>query len=184
MMDREIRIPGPLRELHGETSTVFDLILVYAVGVAAGVLALVFAQSRMTGMEWWKAVLLFVVAVDVCGGAVACFTPGTALYYESRPRLRWVFIFVHFVEPGLLFVLFGGRFAYWAFLYVFTAAAASLVNVVQDQHRRGVLAAGLLALGIMILLPVGIATPFLVWFGPVYMIKLILAFAARRTGNR
>ena len=105
MMDREIEIPGPLRLLHGETSTVFDLILVYAVGAAAGVLALVFAQSRVASMEWWKAILLFVVAMDVSGGAVACFTPGTALYYESRPRLRWVFIFVHFVEPGLLFVM-------------------------------------------------------------------------------
>ena len=183
MMDREIGIPGPLRLLHGETSTVFDLLLVYAVGAAAGVLALVFAQSRVAGMEWWKALLLFAVAVDICGGAVACFTSGTARYYESRPRLRWAFIVGHILEPGLLFVLFGGRFAYWAFLYVFTAAAASLVNIVEDGHRRVVLAAGLVALGIMVLLPVGLATPYLVWFGPVYMIKLILAFAARPTGS-
>ena len=181
MIDREIVIPGPLRPLHGETSTVFDLLLVYGVGVAAGILALVFAHSRVASMEWWKSLLLFLVAVDVCGGAVACFSPSTALYYEDRPRLRWIFIFIHFVEPAILFVLFDGRIAYWLFLYVFTVAAASLLNIIPDRRRRGVLAAGLVTLGIMILLPVGLATPFLVWFGPVYMIKLILAFAVRRS---
>ena len=84
-MDREIAIPGPLRLLHGESATIFDLLLVYAVGIASGVLALVFAQSRVAVMEWWKALLLFVVALDVCGGAVACFTSSTARYYEERP---------------------------------------------------------------------------------------------------
>jgi hypothetical protein len=180
-MDREIAIPGPLRLLHGESATVFDLLLVYAVGIASGVLALVFAQSRVAALEWWKGLLLFLVALDVCGGAVACFTSSTARYYEERAQLCWVFIFIHFVEPGILFLLFDGRLGYWIFLYVFTAAAASLVNVITNPGRRQVVAVGCVALGIMILLPVGVATPFLVWFGPVYMIKLILAFAARRT---
>jgi len=180
-MDREIAIPGPLRFLHGESATVFDLLLVYAVGIASGILALVFAQSRVAAMEWWKALLLFLVALDVCGGAVACFTTGTTRYYEDRPQLRWVFIFVHFVEPAILFALFDGRLGYWIFLYVFTAAAAALVNVIAEPRRREVVAGVCVALGIMILLPVGVATPFLVWFGPVYMIKLIIAFAARRS---
>jgi hypothetical protein len=180
MRDNEIRIPGPLRVLHGARATGLDLILVYAVGAAAGVLAILFAHSRVAVMEWWKTVLLFLVTLDVCGGLVACFSAGTAIYYESRPRLRWVFIFVHVVEPAILYLLFDGRLGYWLFLYVFTVAAASLVNVVGSRRQRETLAAALVALGTMILLPVGIATPFLVWFGPVYMLKLVLGFAVRR----
>jgi hypothetical protein len=55
------------------------------------------------------------------------------------------------------------------------------VNVVSERSRQEVLAVGLVALGVLITLPLGLDMPFLAWFGPVYMIKMILAFAVRRT---
>ncbi len=179
-MEHEVTIPRPLRVIHGESATLFHVLLVYAVGVLFGVLALVFAFSRVEALPWWKAALLFLVAADVSGGVVAFFTPGTGAYYAGRPGLRWGFLFIHFVQPGLLCLLFGGRLAYWGFLYVFTMAAASLVNVIRGRDRQEPAAAALLVIGIVVLLPTGLATPFLAWFAPVYMLKLILVFAVRR----
>jgi hypothetical protein len=176
----DVRIPGPLRLIHGETAPLFDVLLVYVVGILFGVLALVFAFTRVEALQAWKAAILFVLAADVSGGAVAGFTPGTGAYYGSRPGLRQGFILLHFFEPGLLFLLFGGRLAYWIFLYAFTVAAASLVTIIPGQTRQQGAAAALVVIGIVILMPIGLSTPFLAWFGPVYMLKLILGFGARR----
>ena len=180
-MDSEIRIPGFLRPIHGESAAVFDVVLVYVVGAVFGVLALVFAWSRVESLPLWKAAVLFVLAADVSGGAVACFSGGMGAYYETRPALRWGFIFSRFIEPGLLFLLFDGRLGYWLFLYVYTVAAASLVSIIPGRARREGAAAALVVIGIVIILPVGLSTPFLAWFGPVYMLKLILGFGVRRS---
>ncbi len=181
MLDSAVRIPGPLRLIHGETAPLFDVLLVYVVGVVFGLLALLFAFTRVEALPAWKAVMLFLLAADVSGGAMAGFTAATDAYYGSRPGLRWAFIFIHFIEPGLLFLLFDGKIAYWIFLYAFTVAAASLVNIIPGRARQQGAAAALVVIGIVILLPIGLSTPFLVWFGPVYMLKLILGFAVRRS---
>jgi len=175
-----VRIPGLLRLVHGETPRLFDVLLVYAVGIAFGVVALVFAYSRVESLPAWKAVVLFLLAADVSGGTVAGFSSSTGAWYASRPGLKLGFIFVHFVEPGLLCLLFDGRLAYWAFLYGFTVAAASLVTVIREPSRQQPAAAALVVIGTVVLLPIGLATPFLAWFGPVYMLKLILGFGVRR----
>ena len=114
---------------------------------------------------------------------MAGFTAGTDAYYGNRPGLRWGVIFIHFIEPGLLFLLFDGRLAYWIFLYAYTAASASLVNVIPGGQRQQGAAAALVVIGIVILLPIGLSAPFLAWFGPVYMLKLILGFAVRRSAG-
>jgi len=174
------RIPGPLKLIHGEGPTAFDVILVYVVGIVFAILALVFAYSRVEALPPWKAALLFLVALDTSGGVAAGFTRSTDRYYAARPALRWVFIFAHFLEPAILSLLFDGRLAYWIFLYGYSVAAASLVNVMRDRARQEPAAAALLVVGIVLLLPIGAGTPFLAWFGPVYMLKLIAAFAVRR----
>jgi hypothetical protein len=179
-VDSEVKIPGFLRPILGETSTVFDVLLVYLVGAVFGVLALVFAYTRVVSLPLWKAAILFLLAADVSGGAIACFSAGMSAFYENRPDLRWGFIFIHFIEPGLLYLLFDGRLGYWLFLYAYTAAAASLVNIIPGQARQEGSAAALVVIGIVVLLPIGLSTPFLAWFAPVYMVKLVLGFGVRR----
>lgn len=161
----------------------FDVLLVYIVGVVFGVLALLFAYTRVESLPLSKAAILFLLAADVSGGVVACFSAGVGAFYERRPGMRWGFIFIHCIEPGLLYLLFDGRLAYWLFLYAYTAAAASLVTIVPGRARREGAAAALVVIGIVILLPIGLSTPFLAWFGPVYMLKLILGFGVRRTAR-
>ena len=181
MRGNEILVPRGLREIHGESATLFDLLLVYATAVVFGVLALVFAWSRVADLPWWKSVLLFLAAADLSGGIVANFSVPTDRWYAERPALRWGFIFIHVIHPAVLYFIFGGPPAWWAFLYVYTVAAASIVNVIAERSRQETAAAGLLLLGIVITLPLGLDMPFLAWFAPVYMIKLISAFAVRRS---
>jgi hypothetical protein len=176
----EVRVPGVLRLIHGETAPLVDVLLVYAVGAVFGALALVFATTRVEALPLWKAAVLFVLAADVSGGTIACFSTGMGGYYERRPGLRWGFIFIHVIEPGLLYLLFDGRLAYWLFLYAYTVAGASLVNIIPGRARQEGAAAALVVIGIVILLPLGLSTSFLAWFGPVYMLKLILGFGVRR----
>lgn len=183
MLGSEVRIPGFLRPIHGESATLFDVLLVYVVGIVFGALALVFASTRVEALPLWKAAVLFVLAADVSGGAMAGFTAGTDAYYARRPGMLWGFFFMHFFEPALLYLLFDGRLAYWIFLYVFTTAAASLVNIIPGRARQEGAAAALVVIGIVILLPIGLSTPFLAWFAPVYMLKLILGFAVRRSAR-
>jgi hypothetical protein len=180
VLDAEIRIPGPLRLIHGQSAPLLDVILVYGVGIVFAVLALVFASTRVEAMPAWKAAILFLLAAEVGGGAVACFSNGMHAYYDSRPGLRWGFIFIRFIEPGLLYLLFDGRLAYWIFLYAFTVAASSLVSIIPGTGRQQGAAVALVVIGIVVLLPIGLAAPFLAWFGPVYMLKLILGFSVGR----
>jgi hypothetical protein len=175
-----VRVPGVLRLVHGERPNLLDVLLVYAVGAVFGILAVVFAYSRVESLPAWKAVVLFLLAADVSGGVVAGFSSSTGAWYAAHPGARRAFIFVHFAEPALLYLLFDGRIAYWAFLYGFTVVAASLVTIIRDRSRQEAAAAALVAVGTVILLPIALATPFLAWFGPIYMLELILGFGVHR----
>jgi hypothetical protein len=183
VLSSAVKVPGPFRLIHGETATLFDVLLVYVVGLVFGLLALTFASTRVETLPIWKAALLFVIAADISGGATASFTVGTDAFYGSRPGLRWGFIFFHLLQPGLLFLLFGGKIVYWIFLCAFTIAAASMVNIMRGRARQQAAATALLLIGIVILLPIWLSIQFLAWFGPVYMLKLILGFAVCRTAS-
>jgi hypothetical protein len=178
----EVRVPGFLRPIHGETALLLDVLLVYAVGAVFGILALVFAYSRVETLPAWKSVVLFLVASDAGGGVVAGFSASTGRYHASHPGVKRAFIILHFVEPGVLWLTFGGKIAYWVFLYGFTVAAAFLVTIIRDTSRQQAAAAAFVVLGTVILLPIALATPFLAWFWPIYMLELILGFAVHRPG--
>lgn len=178
--ESEVRVPGFLRPIHGETPRLLDVLLVYAVGIVFGVLALVFAYSRVAALPAWKAVILFVLAADVSGGTVAGLSSSTGAWYAGHPGMKRAFPFLQVFAPALLCLLFDGRVAYWAFVYGFTAAAASLVTLIRDQSRQETAAAALVVVGTVILLPIGLATPFLAWFAPIYLLKVVLGFAVQR----
>lgn len=174
-----MEIPRPLRFIHGERAPLFDIILVYAAGVVLAVLACFYASARMSALSTGKTILLALVAFEAGAGVVAFFTPGTSEYYGRHTALRWVVLVAQIVQPGLLVLLFGGRLAYWAFLYVYTVAASVLTGIRGEGARREVVAAALVAVGVVALLPIGASLPGLAWFAPVYMLKVILGLSAR-----
>jgi hypothetical protein len=176
-----VKIPRVLRPIHGETPRAFDVFLVYAVGVVFGILAVVVAWSRVAALPAWKALILFLLAADASGGTVSGFSSATAEWFANHPGFRRAFPFFHIIGPALLCLLFDGRIAYWAFLYGFTASAASVVMLIGERSRQEAAAAALVAVGTVVLLPIGLATPFLAWFAPIYMLKLILGFGVNRS---
>jgi len=178
---RAVKVPRALRFIHGDSPTRLDVFLVYAVGLVFGILAVLFAYSRVASLPAWKAIILFVVAVDVSGGTVAAFSASAGAWYAERPGVKRAFPFLHVVDPALLCVLFDGRVAYWALVFAFTAGAASVVMLIRERSRQEPAAAALVALGTVILLPIGLAAPFLAWFAPIYLVKLVLGYPVNRS---
>jgi hypothetical protein len=174
-----MEIPRPLRLIHGDHASLFDILLVYIAGAVFAVLAFLYASDRLPALTAGRAILLFVIAFETGAGVVATLSSGTSAYYSRHPALRWVIIGAQVVQPALLALLFDGRLAYWAFLYVYTVAAATLTGILGDGGRRQVAGAALVVVGIVALLPVGASHPGLAWFAPVYMLKVILGLAAR-----
>jgi hypothetical protein len=174
-----VRIPAALRWVHGEQSTAFQVALVYGAAVVFGVLAAAVA-ARLQALPAWKAVILFVLAADASGGAVAGFTESTSAWYARRPAFKRAFIIAHVIQPAVLYLLFDARLGNWLLLYVFTAGAALLVDVIPGRERQEPLAAALAVLGIVIVLPLGLSAPSLAWFAPVYMVELIMGFGVTR----
>jgi len=177
----QVRVPAALRFIHGQSPTRVDVLLVYGVGIVSAALVVAFAYARVASLPAWKAVILAVLAADICGGTAAAFCASTGAWYAQRPAFKRAFPFLNFFQPALACILFDGRVAAWAFLYGFAAAAASVVMLVRGRSRQEPVAAGLSALGIVILLPIGLATPFLAWFAPAYLVKLILGFTIDRS---
>jgi hypothetical protein len=166
--------------MHGERPTPLDLLLTYGVAVVFATLALAFGLSRVSGLPAWKAVLLWIIAADMAGGVVSTFTEATQAYYARRPLLRWLFLSLHVAHPAVLYLLFGGRPAYWGFLFLYAMAAASVVNGMRSRTRQEIVAVALYAVGVGLLLPVFLMLPYLAWFGPLFLLKLIVGFAVRR----
>ncbi|HEY9595863.1 MAG TPA: hypothetical protein VHE79_15395, partial [Spirochaetia bacterium] len=172
-----MEIPRPLRLIHGERAPLFDVVLVYAVAVVFTVLAFFYASARMPALSAVEIIVLILVAFEAGAGLVALFTRGTSAYYADHAPLRWTLLVAQLVQPGLLALLFGGRIVYWVFLYVYTMAAAVLAGLPTDPGRRKVIAAALVAVGNVALLPIGASLPGLAWFAPVYMVKVILGLS-------
>ena len=148
------------------------------------VLAFFYASARMPALSAGQAIVLILIAFETGGGLVALFTPGTAAYYGTHAPLRWALLVAQLVQPGLLALLFGGRIVYWVFLYVYAIAAAVLSGLPPQVGRRRVIAAALVGVGIVALLPIGASLPGLAWFAPVYLVKVILGLSARAGGGR
>ncbi len=180
MADREIPIPRLLQPLHGERSTARTLVATYSTGAVAGAFVCLMAVTSRP-YAWWRLVLLFLVAADVSAGVVANFSAPTDSYYAARPGRRLPFVLFHVVHPAVLFAAFADSLPHWIFLFLYTATATLLVGGLRERHSQEMFAGSAVAFGIVIMAWFGPASPQLLWFPPLFMVKLILAFAVRRT---
>jgi hypothetical protein len=186
MPGRTVGVPRFLRELHGERTTRAALVATY-VAALSGALVVLFVPAagpdvHATG-SWWRVALAAVIAADLFGGIVSNFTAGTDDYYRSRPRLRIVFISAHVSQPLLLWLAADGTWVPWLAVGAYTLACAFLVNAVGNRHVQEPLAAALVAVGILAVTALPSIRPSLLWFTPVFLVKLVLGFAVRRTGD-
>lgn len=179
-MTRSIRVPRFLRELHGEKASVFDLALTYLAAIGTAIVIVVRPGARPVASLWWEIALVAVIGADLAGGAVANFTVGTDRYYAARPKLRLVFLMLHVVHPTILYLIIGGPPEVWIAIPAFTLASALVVNSL-PRARQATVAAVLSSAGIMICFSWFVIAPPALWFGPLFLVKLVLGFSVRRT---
>ena len=132
------------------------------------------------GAALWRRAVVALVALDVIGGAVATFTVSTASYYSGKPALRRVFIGLHVLHPALLAALYPSSATLIALTGLYAVAAAYAVDALESPDTRRLVAAVVVALGVTLFSIMGVPSPLLVWFAPVFLVKLVGGFAVGR----
>jgi hypothetical protein len=176
---REVELPRLLHELHGERTTVLNILLVYSTGIlVAGIFVIGLPPA---GLPLWKLLLSGFLALDIGGGVVANLSASTNLYYRERKGLRIPFILIHAIHPALFALLFPAQARYFACVFAYTAMSCLLVNRIRSPESQQIVAASLVAVGVsasFLLFDLDPRVLYLV--APLFMTKLILGFSVRR----
>jgi hypothetical protein len=182
-METTVRVPRVLRFLHGDESTRVDLLLTWVAAIATAIVVVLRPGARPAATAWWEIAIVAVIAADFAGGAVANFTAGTDRYYADRPRLRLVFIALHAVPPVVLAFIIGGPTELWVAIPAVALVGAFVVNGLPVAVQPTV-AAFVTAGGVIVCFSWFVIAPPALWFGPLMLVKLVLAFAVRRTAPK
>lgn len=180
-----LRIPPFLHEVFGETQSRAEIVLILGFG-ALGTLAVILLDPwAFDPLPLWRAALAALLAFDVFAGAVANLTQGTNDHYAQKPRARWLFIAVHLHLVALAWLIGEGMFEAVA-VWLYTVAAATVVNLLAGRPLQRVAGGVLFCLGAILLLLLGPSMlPALQVLSLVFMFKVIYAFAVdHRAGHR
>ncbi len=120
---RNVRIPHGLRELFGDETTPFVLVLVCCFAVAATGATMWVAREEWLGLNVFSTVIVALLMIDIYGGVVANLSPATNRYYGESLRRRVVFFAVH-VQPIVLALVSGDAFAPAMVVWAITVASA------------------------------------------------------------
>jgi hypothetical protein len=179
-LQRSVRLPRPLHALFGEAPRNYELLAVCASGLAAAAIVLLLGGIAAPEVRLWRRILVAIIALDVAAGAVACTVPSGAAYYATFPWRRRVFIAVHAAYPAVLAALFPDSAVFLALVGAYTLAAAYAVDALGSSEAARVASTALVAAGAVFFCVIGSPGPLLVWFAPLYLLKLVAGFAARR----
>lgn len=179
-MNRVVRVPRLLHVLHGEETTLGDLVVTWVVALGTALVIVLRPGTRPVATRWWEIAIVAAIGADIAAGVVATFTAGTDRFYAARPRLRIVFLLLHVIQPTLLFFIIGGPVEVWAVVPAFAIVSALVVNALPGRHQA-TLAAALTVAGVMICFGWFVVAPPALWFGPLFTVKLVLGFAVRRS---
>ena len=100
-----VKIPPFLNEVHGNSSTIGELTVVYGFGLLVGT-SLLYISNKETKqrplsekpLKTWQKLLLFTVGVDIAGGVIANLTKSTSNYYASNGKLSLPLLLVLIVK--------------------------------------------------------------------------------------
>jgi len=178
ILNKKVNVPKYLHELHGESPTMFSLLMTYFTGLIVGLLVIVFISS--SGMPIWKKLILFILYLDIAGGVVANFSSSTKRYYEKHVELRYYFIFLHFLHPLLFILLFPDSVYYFIYVGLFTIIACLFLYQVKNVEVQQTFASFLLVAGVLISFFFNLPLKVLYSFAPLFMTKLIIGFSVKR----
>jgi len=134
--EKKVSIPSYLHELHGKQASIFDLLINYTTAIIAALIILFLARDL--SLATYKLVILGVLALDSAGGIVSNFTEGTNNYYIEKPKMRYVFIAFHVIQPLVLIWLFPNDLVGIAIISIYTLIAMTVVNSIQEHLRQRV----------------------------------------------
>lgn len=171
-----ITIPEPLHDVFGERQSKLELGLILFLG--ASVSAAVIALSPSVGPELpvWRKALAWVIFADVVAGAFANFSRGTSAYYAARPRNRWIFIAIHVHLLAIAWLLQAPMLpalGCWAY----TMVAASITNLLIGHAHQKFVGAALMGIGLLGLVMMPVASPFMVAASLLFLVKVAFSFA-------
>lgn len=176
-LDKKVEIPAYLHELHGKQANIFELLANYTAAIITA--AIILYLSRDLSLATYKLIILSVLALDLAGGIVSNFTEGTNSYYIEKPKMRYLFIALHVVQPLLLIWLFPGDLTGIAVISIYTLIAMTVINSVQEHLKQRVYGAFLMVTGLSISFLVGELQAVVHLMLILFAIKLIVAFAIR-----
>lgn len=182
MSTKRLSIPPFLQDIHGEKSSLPDLVLTYSGAlVSLAAILIIYGQSGLQ-LPWWKLLLLGLVSADIGAGAIANFTIGTNQYYSGvqKRKSRITFILTHLLHPAIFFYVLEAFSVISGLLVLYVIGATLLINALAGSQKQAVVAAFFMVSGVSLLLIGQMSSPFLLWFFPLYMVKLFLAFGIRR----
>lgn len=182
MKSRTIKPPKFLYDIHGSSTTLFDVILTYSGGLLAIVSVYFLYLQSDIDVSLWKLILLLIISADIGAGVIANFTKGTNSYYGGaiKKKNRFVFILSHFLHPAIFLFTLNLFSLKTVSLVLFVITATLIINAISNKENQKVIAAFFTVFGIGLLLAIDISNPFLLWFFPLFMIKLFIAFGIRR----
>lgn len=178
-MEKEIKIPVFLQELHGEKTTVSALWATYLSSVITTVTLYFLLVGP--GFEVWQKVLFCILTADISAGVIANFTSPVKDYYAKRPKLKPLFLLLHVVHPLLLTLIFPGNFSFFIYPAVFTLMGSFILLAIKNADNQKYVASFLMVLGLLLIFILPTEDKNLEIIPVLYMIKLILGFSVSKT---
>ncbi|MEV0855906.1 hypothetical protein [Nocardia fluminea] len=161
--------------LIAPNATRSEAALCYSAAMVGAVTAVL--PARHAGGSALVIIVVALVGFDLFGGAVVNATTSAKRWFH-RPgrdaRHHLAFVAIH-LQPFLLALVVPG-FGWWtaAAIYGFVVAAA-LVVTATPRHLRTPVAFAATVFGVVLTTAVLAVPVFLLWFGPVLLVKLLLA---------
>ena len=177
-MEKTIKIPKALHEVHGESASLLDLILPHGLSIISSIYLLNTASDADFGIV--KSFLLFILTYDLIGGVIANFTEGTSRFYAANTGRRIKFIALHILQPTIMWYLFKDHANLVLFTSLFTVGAAILVNQIKPLRKQLVVSGTLVLMGLICFQYHQTGIPFTLQFLlTAFILKLPLAWAVR-----
>jgi hypothetical protein len=193
-MSVEWDYPEPREGLAGQWDTFIgpgatkaESALMLGLGLAAGLLLLVYQYIAGLGWDILQQIVAALLTFDLVGGVVSNSTSATKRWYHREGqgfKEHMGFIAFHFIHPLLIVIFFMSfDWIYFALIYGYLIVSAMVVLLSPLYIRRPVsivMFLGALVANIYLLIP----APGFEWFVPVLFLKLIVGHAVKEEPYR
>ncbi len=166
-----------LKYLYGVRPTRAELIVTNSTAIVTGMAAIFMLPDR-EDIGVITQFIVFAIALDLGGGVVANATRSTNDWYCSGPLwLRFIFLALHLIQPLLMALTVHLPWMTVGYLYLYQFCAGSVVIANRRSGFQIPLAAALLTLGLLLYFTFFLPEPGVLWFGVLYLIKLVMMFS-------